>query len=101
MEIYHLYKSNNLKKKFMVKFINPNTGKINTIHFGAFGMSDYTINKDEKRKERYIKRHSKDYINDLNYSSFYALNLLWNKPTLQASINDTEKRYLIKIYNNT
>ena len=33
MEIYHLYKSNNLKKKFMVKFINPNTGKINTIHF--------------------------------------------------------------------
>ena len=101
MEIYHLYKSNNLKKKFMVKFINPNTGKINTIHFGAFGMSDYTINKDEKRKERYILRHMNDKINDPYYASFYALNLLWNKPTLQASINDTEKRYLIKIYNNT
>ena len=41
-----------------------------------------------------------DKINDPNYAGFYALNLLWNKPTLQASINDTEKRYIIKIYNN-
>jgi Family of unknown function (DUF5754) len=98
---YHLYKSNRKDKKYMVKFVNPNTGKINTINFGAEGYSDYTINKDEKRKERYILRHMNDKINDPNYAGFYALNLLWNKPTLQASINDTEKRYLIKIYNNT
>ena len=98
---YHLYKSDRKDKKYMVKFTNHITGKINTIHFGAFGMSDYTINKDEKRKERYILRHMNDKINDPYYAGFYALNLLWNKPTLQASINDTEKRYLIKIYNNT
>jgi len=98
---YHLYKSNRKDKKYMVKFTNYITGKINTIHFGAEGYSDYTINKDENRKERYILRHMNDKINDPNYAGFYALNLLWNKPTLQASINDTEKRYLIKIYNNT
>ena len=97
---YHLYKSNRKDKKYMVKFVNEN-GKINTIHFGAFGMSDYTINKDEKRKERYIKRHSKDYINDLNYAGAWSRWLLWGEKTLQASINEMQRRFLITIYNNT
>ena len=26
-------------------------------HFGAAGMSDYTINKDDDRKQNYIIRH--------------------------------------------
>ena len=30
-----------------------------TIPFGAKGMSDYTIHKDDERKERYINRHKK------------------------------------------
>jgi hypothetical protein len=98
---YHLYKSDRKDKKYMVKFTNHITGKINTIHFGSEGYTDYLISKDEKKKERYILRHMNDKINDPYYAGFYALNLLWNKPTLQASINDTEKRYLIKIYNNT
>lgn len=34
--------------------ITPNNKKI---HFGAANMSDFTINKDETRKQRYIARH--------------------------------------------
>ena len=30
-----------------------------SIHFGAAGYEDYTIHKDDKRKELYIKRHEK------------------------------------------
>ena len=30
-----------------------------TIHFGAKGYSDFTIHKDEERKDRYINRHKK------------------------------------------
>ena len=30
-----------------------------SIHFGASGYEDYTIHKDDKRKELYIKRHEK------------------------------------------
>ena len=80
---YHLYKSNRKDKKYMVKFVNEN-GKINTIHFGAFGMSDYTINKDEKRKERYIKRHSKDYyyydvLFESKKESKCPFRFFWNK----------------------
>ena len=32
---------------------------VKTVSFGAHGMSDYTIHKDDVRKERYITRHRK------------------------------------------
>ena len=97
---YHLYKSSKPDKKYMVKFLNQATKKINTIHFGATGYTDFTISKDTQKKESYIARHRYDNIDNPNYAGFYALNLLWNKPTLQASINDTNRRYSIKIINN-
>lgn len=70
--------------------------KINnkTIHFGAKGYSDYTKHKDEKRKENYINRHKKNEDwTDPNKAGFYAKNLLWNKPTLEDSIKDTNKKF--------
>ena len=51
-----------------------------TIHFGAKGYSDFTIHKDEERKDRYINRHKKtENWNDLKTAGFYAKNILWNK----------------------
>jgi hypothetical protein len=101
MKYYYLYKSNKQDKKYMVKFMNHETNKINTIHFGASGYTDYLISKDIQKKENYKKRHRNDYINNPNYAGFYSFNLLWNKPTLQASIADTNRRYGMKIINNT
>jgi len=98
---YHLYVSSKPEKKYMVKFMNPGSKKINTVHFGASGYTDYTISKDVSQKERYVVRHRRDNIDDPNYAGFYAMNLLWNKRTLQASINDTNRRYSIKIINHT
>ncbi len=97
---YHLYKSHNKDKKYMVKFINSKTRQMNTIHFGAFGMSDFTIHKDPHRRQLYIIRHNKDKINNPDYAGFWSMNLLWNKPSLQSSIKDTEKRFSIRIINN-
>ena len=97
---YHLYKSTNPKKKYMVKFINQTTGRLNPIHFGSANMSDYTLNKDDKRKALYIKRHANDYINDLNYPGSWSMHLLWNKKTLEESIKDMEKRFKITIINH-
>ena len=85
---YHLYKSSNPKKKYMVKFINQTTGRINTLNFGSANMSDYTLNKDDKRKALYKLRHANDNINDLSYSGAWSMNLLWNKKTLAESIKD-------------
>lgn len=88
-------KSNKKNKKYMATFINNNREK--TIHFGAKGMSDYTIHKDKERKERYINRHKKRE-NWKSPMSAGALSrwILWNKPTLTASINDYKKRFSLK-----
>ena len=65
-----------------------------TISFGAAGMSDFTLHKDDDRKERYIARHQKnENWRDPKTAGFYSKHVLWNKPTLQASVNDLNARY--------
>lgn len=94
MSVFFLQKSYLPSKKFQV--INADTGK--TIHFGAKGYSDYTIHKDEKRKENYISRHKvRENWNDLNTAGAWSRFLLWNAPTLNESINDMEKKFDIRI----
>ena len=65
-----------------------------TIHFGAKGYSDFTIHKDEERKGRYITRHKKnENWNDPMTAGFYAKNILWNKTSVKASVEDTNKKF--------
>jgi hypothetical protein len=100
MNDYYLEKSNKKNKKYMVHFINPETKRINTIYFGQAGASDYTIHKDDNRKLKYINRHSKmneDWNNPLT-AGFWSRWLLWNKPSLKASIKNTENQFNIKIH---
>ena len=85
MNQYYLYPSNLKTKKYTIKFVNEKTKRVNTIHFGAAGMSDYTLHKDNKRKALYQTRHQNDNINDLNYAGCWSWWLLWNKKTLDAS----------------
>jgi hypothetical protein len=71
--------------------------KIKTTNFGSKGMSDFTINKDKQRKERYLARHKKRE-NWESYMTAGSLSryILWNKPTLKASITDYLKRFKLK-----
>ncbi len=80
-------------KKLMAVFINKDTNRQKTTHFGAKGMSDYSIHKDKERRERYRKRHQKDLKTRKNYlkrhakepkmkdgkrtNSYYADKILW------------------------
>jgi len=52
MKNYILKNSTRQDKKYML--VNPQGKKI---HFGSANMSDYTIHKDDARKQRYIDRH--------------------------------------------
>ena len=89
-------KSTNAKKKYMVIIESDKRKK--TIHFGAAGMSDYTIHHDDARKQRYINRHKKnENFNDPFTAGFWALNILWNKKTIQSSLRDTSRRYGLHI----
>ena len=84
-------------KKLMAIFYDDTNKKIKTVHFGSNGMSDYTLNKDKKRKELYLNRHRKNE-NWNNYMSAGSLSrwILWNLPTLKASIADYKKRFKLK-----
>jgi hypothetical protein len=81
-------------KKLMAIFYDDDGKKKKTTHFGAKGMSDFTIHKDKERKQRYLDRHRKRE----NWNSFMTAGalsrwILWNKPTLKASIADYKKRF--------
>ena len=76
------------------------------VHFGAKGMSDYTINQDPERKRLYIKRHDplrrkkarEDWSKSgIKTAGFWSRWLLWNKPTLNESIQNIEKRFRVSI----
>ena len=69
-----------------------------TIPFGSKGMSDYTKHKDTERKNRYIDRHKKnENWNDPLTAGFYSRWITWNKPTLNESIKDTNKKFNVNI----
>ena len=89
-------KSTNADKKLMAIFYEGDK-KIKTVHFGSAGMSDYTKHNDDERKKRYIERH-KVNENWADYKSAGSLSryILWNKPTLTASINDYKSKFKLK-----
>jgi len=96
-QTFTLSRSHLPTKKYAVSFTNNTTGRNNTIHFGAEGYTDYTQVSDADNKKAYRKRHAKDYINDISKPGAWAWHLLWNKPTLNASIDDMEKTFKITI----
>ena len=85
-------KSKNPKKKYDA-IIDGNK----TVSFGAKGYSDFTKHKDEERKKNYIARHGAKASNqdwkDYTKPSMWAKNILWNKPTIEASVKDTNKKF--------
>jgi hypothetical protein len=51
------------------------------VHFGAFGMEDYTKHQDEKRRSNYLARATKikgDWKNDKYSPNNLSIHLLWN-----------------------
>ena len=89
-------KSTQPKKKYTAVF-TENGKKVKTTHFGSAGMSDFTKNKDEERKKRYLDRHRKnENWNDKFSAGALSRWILWNKPTLRASIADYKRRFKLQ-----
>jgi hypothetical protein len=89
-------KSTNPKKKYKVIVTDGERKK--TIHFGQAGAEDFTIHKDEERKNRYIDRHkSRENFQDPFTAGFWALHSLWNKKSINSSLKDIKDKFNIKI----
>jgi len=94
MDTFYLFKSNKPAKKYMVIYKSPFTNKKRTIHFGASGYDDYTLTNNYIKKRAYIARHSvNENIYDYYKPAFWAMNILWNRKTIEESIKDIKERY--------
>jgi hypothetical protein len=86
-------------KKWKATFYDKDTDKTKTSHFGDNRFVDFTImsaKKDATAKERkklYQERHEKDLRNDPMSPGVLSYMLLWNKPTLEASISSYKKLF--------
>ena len=90
-------KSTKKDKKMTAIFYNKEGQKIKTIHFGYSPMSDYTIHKDDKRKQNYLARHKarEDWNNPMTAGALSRW-ILWHKKSLNASIKDFKKKFALK-----
>ena len=92
MKLAKLTRSTCAQKKYQIEV----DGR--TIHFGAAGYEDYTTHKDPARKARYLACHSGEDWSDPTTAGFWARWLLWNQPTLQASIKDVNQRFGLRVH---
>ena len=90
-------KPSTIKGKKLTAIFYEKNKKKKTTHFGAKGMSDFTINKDEERKKRYLSRHrAREDWNSPTTAGALSRWILWNKKTKSASIRDFKNRFKIK-----
>tara|TARA_R110001606_G_scaffold30617_3_gene94589 strand:+ start:88 stop:414 length:327 start_codon:yes stop_codon:yes gene_type:complete len=92
------------KKKYKAVVFNTETQRENTITFGAKGYGDYPqyvkelgVEEANKKKSAYIARHSKageDWTaSGVDTAGFWSKHLLWNKPTITASLREIKSKY--------
>jgi hypothetical protein len=75
--------------KFVAKF---DDGKV--VKFGAFGYDDYTQTGDKRQKRNYLARHKKrEDWTDPQTPGALSRWILWNKPTLEESIQHYIKKF--------
>ena len=87
-------------KKWEAKLFNKEGKKLKTVHFGQAGAEDFTIHKDEERKQRYIDRHKKreDWTKSgIDTPGYWSRWLTWNKESISGSIADIESRFNVDI----
>jgi hypothetical protein len=71
-----------------------------TVSFGRRGYEDYTLHKDDERKRLYLLRHSPRENwgkSGIRTAGFWSRWLLWNKDTINKSIQDIEDRFNVRI----
>ena len=67
-----------------------------TVSFGQKMASDFIKHKHTYRKEAYLARHKNNENGGacgVKAAGFWSANLLWNRPTLKASIDDIDKGF--------
>ena len=92
-----IQRSDRQDKKYVAIFYKDGK-RFKTTHFGQKNASDFRLHRDEERKQRYIARHSaNENHNDYTSAGSLSRYILWNKPTLKASIEDYRRRFNLAV----
>jgi len=100
---FDVSESNNKNKKLKVVIYKDGI-KVKTFHVGDNRYADYiqyyrsSPSLADERKRLYLLRHHKEDNNNILTNAYWAKNLLWNKPTLELSINDIARNSSFKYY---
>jgi hypothetical protein len=84
----------NHKHKYQITLQEIPSGKVHKIKFGAYGYDDFTLTQNRKKREDYILRHKvrEDWTDPLKPGTLSRF-ILWNKPSLKASLEDYLRRF--------
>ena len=88
---YYPYKSDKPEKKYYI--ITKSEKKI---YFGQANASDFTLHKNEARKQLYINRHKNNENwtkSGIDTAGFWSRWILWHLPTIKESYNDIKRRF--------
>ena len=91
MNKYYPYKSDKPNKKYYI--ITNNNKKV---YFGQASASDFTLHKNEARKQLYINRHKNNENwtkSGIDTAGFWSRWILWHLPTIKESYNDIRRRF--------
>lgn len=96
MKFLGLHKSDKPEHKYYAEF-EMDSGRTKRTYFGAAGMTDYTRDSKltrDQRKKRYLARHSsREDWSDPTTAGALSRWILWNKPTVSASLTDFRRRF--------
>lgn len=92
MKLISIKPSTTANKKMTAIFLSDAGTRI--VHFGQKGAQDFTTTGDEAKKAAYLKRHQprEDWNNPITAGALSRW-VLWNKPTIKASIADYKQRF--------
>lgn len=93
MKLVGITDSSKADKKLQATFLNQETGRTKTVHFGSKGMDDYTLTHDKEQRERYRTRHKKDLeTGDPTRAGFLSYEILWGNSTSRSANIASYKR---------
>jgi len=100
-EFIKLVKLKGDAKKYKAVLLNKDTGREVNVKFGSSSNMDYTkyFKRDGKevadmKKSAYKARHRKNEDwNDVSSAAFWAVRILWNKPTVASSLADVKRKF--------
>jgi hypothetical protein len=95
MKLVSITVSEKPDKKLKAVFLNEETNRKKTVHFGASGMDDFTISHDKEQRERYRTRHAKDLTTgDPTRAGYLSYHVLWGNSTSRATnIAEYKKKF--------